>query len=303
MPQNTKNAVCKDDTGAAVNVTNIGTDGLGFTANATGGKIVTCTVYNQAPNPQVQLRVDKNWVINQTPYANNAQPFGSAALKLSVNGGAPQNAVFGTLYTYNVGDVITITEDVAGLPTFCSNVGSGTGAHTMTLTPNPNVVTVTNTVTCTTQLRLSKKVEGGTASSSLWNLVATGPGGSATGPSGKTPTTFANVTAGAKYVLAESGGDPRYAQEIVPGAVLEPGATGSWHCYNLNANGSRGSEVGGLNGYIQVGVGQHIDCEAVNRTATLILQKHVVNDNGGSATANAWDLTADPSTTPSGSCR
>lgn len=288
VPQGGKNAVCKNDLGQSVPVTNIGA--LGFTANATGGRIVTCTVYNEAPNPQVKLQVVKKWVINGTAYDNGAQPFGSALLKLD-----GQNAVFGSEYTYNVDEEVAITETVSGLPPFCTNSSTGTGTHTMTADPDPNVVTITNTVTCTTKLTLSKKVEGGEAVPSEWTLTATAPGDALPGPDGSAPTALTDVTPGARYVLAESGGDPRYAQEVDPNADPVPGATGSWHCYVLNADGTRGSEgAGGLNGWVEVQLGQHVDCEAINRTSTLVLLKHVVNDDGGDEDASAWDLTATP---------
>jgi len=287
LQQAAKNAVCKDDTGATVNVTNAGA--LGFTANATGGRIVTCIVYNEAPNPKVNLRVDKKWVINGTTYANGAQPFGAAQLTL---GGANRN--FGTEYTYDVGQQVAIAETVTGLPPFCTNESSGTGSHTMTSTPNPNVVTITNTVTCTTQLKLTKKVVGGSADPTTWTLTGTGPQGSLPGPNAKSPTSLVNITPGVIYTLAESGGDPRYTQEVVPGANPRPGSTGSWHCYLLNANGTRGTEYDGLNGGVTVQLGQHVECEAINRTASLVLLKSVVNDNGGDAEASDWDLKATP---------
>ncbi|WP_347978060.1 SpaA isopeptide-forming pilin-related protein [Microbacterium sp. ProA8] len=290
LEQAGKNAVCKNDLDQSVTVTDVGA--LGFTANATGGRIVTCTVYNQAPNPQVELKVIKKWVINGTAYDNDApgRPFGSAQLKLD-----GQNAVFGNEYTYNVGTDVAISETVSGLPPFCTNVSSGTGTHTVTASPSPNVVTVTNTVTCTTKLTLSKKVVGGDATPSSWTLTGTGPGGALTGPTGSAPTSLTNVTPGARYVLSETGGDPRYTQEVVPNAVPVPGSTGSWHCYILNADGTRGSEgAGGLNGWVEVQLGQHVDCEAINQTASLVLLKQVVNDNGGTQPASAWDLTATP---------
>ncbi|MEV8268006.1 vWA domain-containing protein [Microbacterium sp. NPDC076911] len=289
VQQNGKNAVCENNRGDAVSVTNDGA--LGFRANATGGQIVTCSVYNQAPNPQVTLQVVKKWVINGENYENDdsSRPFGSATLKLDGS-----NAVFGNEYTYNTGETVAITETVTGLPTFCTNVATGTGSHTMTADPDPNVVTITNTVTCTTKLQLSKNVLGNAPASS-WTLTGTGPESALSGPTGSAPTSLIDVTPGARYVLAESDGSPLYTQEVVDGANPVTGSTGSWHCYILNEDGTRGSEgAGGLNGWVEVQLGQHVDCEAINETAALVLRKHVVNDNGGELTASAWQLTADP---------
>ena len=50
----------------------------------------------------------------------------------------------------------------------------------------------------------------------------------------------------------------------------------------------------GINGGVNVPLGYRVACTFVNQTASLTLLKNVVNDNGGSATASAWDLTATP---------
>ena len=49
----------------------------------------------------------------------------------------------------------------------------------------------------------------------------------------------------------------------------------------------------GINGGVNVPLGYRVACTFVNQTASLTLLKNVVNDNGGSATASAWDLTGD----------
>ena len=50
----------------------------------------------------------------------------------------------------------------------------------------------------------------------------------------------------------------------------------------------------GINGGVNVPLGYRVACTFVNQTAGLTLLKNVVNDDGGTATASAWDLTATP---------
>lgn len=300
-----RNAVCKDETGAAQTVTNNGA--LGFTVNALQAKIVSCTVYNQAPNPQASIKVNKNWVINGTAYANGSQPFGTANLTLA---GAAKN--FGQEYTgYTQGNTVAIAETTTNLPPYCSAPVVSGDVGTKTLGAGLNTYQITNTVTCTTQLKLIKVVQGGNAAANLWTLNAlpmqndttpiTNPAVALQYTPGTTGVTGA-VTPGVVYELAESGGDPRYAQEDVRNpAQPRPRSTGSWHCFTTDANGNRTGEYDGLNGGVVVGLGQHVECEARNRTATLSILKNVVNQYGLTAAPSAFSLTATPTgTVPAG---
>ena len=53
----------------------------------------------------------------------------------------------------------------------------------------------------------------------------------------------------------------------------------------------------GLNGGVTVPFGRWVRCTAINETATLVLRKEVVNDNGGTAVPSDWNLTARPTGT------
>ena len=109
--------------------------------------------------------------------------------------------------------------------------------YTATLAAGTNSFTITNPVTCTTRLTLVKSVTAGPAAPTAWNLSATAPAGAAAGPTGTTGVS-ALVTPGARYTLAEAGGDPRYIQRAGANAVPIPGSTVSWQCVEIDANGN-----------------------------------------------------------------
>ena len=300
------NAVCtRPDTGASVPVTNSGA--LGFTVDANIAYGVTCTVYNRAPNPPVTVVVNKQWAITDTTsgvtttYANGTQPSDlQAALTLN---GSPQ--AFGTTRTGFVrGDPAVIAESVTnglrgcvlGTPTMVKVPGGANLGvpYTATLTEGENSFLITNPVTCTTRLTLVKTVTSGPAAPTAWDLSATAASGAAAGPAGTTGVTGL-VTPGARYTLAEAGGDPRYVQRAGSNAVPIPGSTVSWQCVEIDANGNViPGFADGLNGGVVVFIGLSVRCTAVNDTAQLVLRKAVVNDNGGTATPDQWSLTATP---------
>ena len=53
----------------------------------------------------------------------------------------------------------------------------------------------------------------------------------------------------------------------------------------------------GLNGGVTVPLGPWVRCNAVNQTATLVLRKVVVNNDGGTAVPSNWTLIARPTGT------
>jgi hypothetical protein len=119
-------------------------------------------------------------------------------------------------------------------------------------------------------LTLVKQVvndHGGTAPASAWTLRADGASEDlvgAGGASGQVPP--------GTYALSETGGPAGYTAS-------------AWVCVG-------GTQVGSN---ITVALGQSAVCTIVNndQAATLTLVKKVVNDNGGTAAATAWTLTAD----------
>ncbi|MES2971305.1 MAG: hypothetical protein V4702_03230 [Patescibacteria group bacterium] len=115
---------------------------------------------------------------------------------------------------------------------------------------------------------------GGTALENAWTLTATGPAGfSGAGPSVPNGTSF---DAGS-YDLSETG---------------PAGYTASdWVCVGGTQNDGD---------TVTVGLGQSATCTITNNdnVPTLILNKVVVNDNGGSATESQWTLNALAGPTP-----
>ena len=160
-----------------------------------------------------------------------------------------------------------------------------------------NTYTITNVVTCTSSLQLVKSVVGGNALPTEWTLTAIAPTGALAGPTGATGVT-GNVTPGVVYALAESGGNPNYVQDDQRAAPV-PGSTGSWRCVVVDANGAEIPGFSdGINGGVNVPLGQRVQCTATNRTSTLVLRKVVNNNFGGTAVPSAWTLTATPTGTP-----
>ena len=175
--------------------------------------------------------------------------------------------------------------------------------YTATLSAPANDVTVTNTVTCDTRLTLVKQVFNGPATvlPTAWTLSAIPPTGTTlTGQTGAPAITNAAVTPNTTYQLAESGGDPRYVQDDNrTNLQINPLSTGSMTCVQIDAHGDViPGYSDGINGGVSVPLGYSVRCTATNRTAPLILIKHVVNDNGGTASAATWTLTATPTTPP-----
>ncbi len=108
------------------------------------------------------------------------------------------------------------------------------------------------------------------------------------------------MTPNTTYQLAESGGDPRYVQDDNrTNLQTNPLSTGSMTCVQIDALGNViPGYSDGINGGVSVPLGYSVRCTAINRTAPLILIKHVINDNGGTAVAANWNLTATPTTPP-----
>ena len=104
-----------------------------------------------------------------------------------------------------------------------------------------------------------------------WTLTATGTGGSPSNLSGSTPVDSGASFKADTYTLAEGGGPSGYT-------------AGAWSCTGGTQNGST----------ITVGIGESATCTIVNNDIgpALHLRKTVTNDNGGTALATAWTLTA-----------
>lgn len=334
LPQAGANAVCTARSpdapdGAPVVVTDVDDpDDPGFSFTMAANSAVSCVLYNQAPTPPAALVVEKTWEINGETVAQGAQPSGiTADLWLTLPGQAdPVRGGWGVTRDQLVGDDVGLAEVVSfGSRDLCTldsatvtaingdpvgvafpsevrpagadpDVAPGVTFYPLTLSVPLTTVAVTNTVTCPTELSLTKTALGGNTPPTAWDLTATGPGGAAlAGPTGSAGVTDVAVTPGETYVIAESGGEPWYAQVDQRGADAVPGSTGSAFCRVLSADGSLlGDVINGLNGSVVPTLGQRTTCELVNFTARLALRKVVQNADGSPAPPDAWSLTATP---------
>jgi hypothetical protein len=298
-----KNAICRTPGGLEVEVTDARPPG--FTVEARKNLIITCLVYNQAvakPKPATVI-VNKTWDIDGTSYHYPDQPQDfQASLALDPVHPAGTTPDWGTEYSgYYENDQVTIGETGVRIPSGCTLETRGDGQET--LNPGRNIFTIDNVVSCTTQLTLVKEIDNPfpgvpVVPITSWTLTATAPDGTVAvqGTSGETGA----VEPGLRYVLAESD-VPGYQQTVVPGAVLAPGATGSWHCVQQVVTAGRVrsglEDYSGADGTITVPIGTTVVCTAVNlpRAATLTLVKHVA---AGDAAATDWTLTAAPVSGP-----
>ena len=311
------NATCTNlQTSTAVPVTNVGA--TGFTVAASSTDPISCTVYNRAPQPPAAITVNKTWVINGTTYADGTQPAEfQAQLRMTGPGAAgATDQGWGVPRTgFSVGNSTTLSEVVTTPdPALCTaqsqlvtvNGSSATPLPqtlpaTVTLSQPANTAVIRNTVTCQSRLTLVKQVIGGTVAATAWNLQGVGANGQTlSGASGAAAVTDVTVSPNVRYQLRETGGDPRYVQDDNRTDLqANPLATGSATCIRIDAQGN--PIVGfsdGINGGVDVPIGARVKCTLTNRTAQVVLLKHVVNDNGGTATASQWTLAATPSGAP-----
>ncbi len=169
----------------------------------------------------------------------------------------------------------------------CSLTGTGsqstnTGTRTATLNVQEGDIfscTYTNTLQ-SAHLTLVKTItndNGGSAATSAWTLAANGPT-NISGVTGNASVTNAEVNGGT-YTLSESGGPTGYT-----------GGT-----YSCVKNG--GSAV--ISNSITLAAGDNATCTVNNNdnAAHLIVIKHVINDNGGTAVASNFSTTISGVTT------
>ena len=195
---------------------------------------------------------------------------------------------------YPVGKSVTLDEKDIELPPGCELITSevtsvgdaplGTPEklpYSLAISGDPaeQKVEITNSVSCTQKLTLEKKVAFGSEPSTSWKLSAVGPENAKPGPNGisGSPEAVADVTPGAKYSLAESGGPETY----VP-------SNSGWKCE------ASSGQVTPSDGAVVLEYGQSANCTITNTTAKMTLLKHVV---GGDLTPDQFRLAISPSNT------
>ncbi len=223
------------------------------------GQSKTCTLTNSDQQAYI--------IVNKTVVNNNGGTASANNFNLTVDGHAVSDEV---AYAVNPG---THTAGETSLPGYAAGAWGGDCNLAASVT-----VALGETKTCTITnndipptLTLIKQVtndNGGLASPIDWTLTATGPtnisgaGGAASG---------AGFSAGT-YTLSESAGPDGYTPSL-------------WICNTTVAN---------VGDQITLGLGESAICTIINNDnpAHLIVIKHVINDNGGTAEADDFTLDA-----------
>src|SRR4029077_17315558 len=238
------------------------------------GQSATCTINNNDNAPALHLR---KTVVND----NGGTALATAwTLTATGTGNAPSNLSGSTPVdsgpSFNA-DTYTLAES-GGPSGYTPGAWSCDGG---TLDGNKVTVGLGQSATCTINnndnapsLHLRKSVvndNGGTAAATDWTLTATGTGNAPTNLSGSTPVDSGPSFNADTYTLAESGGPSGYT-------------AGAWSCDGGSLDGNK----------VTIGLGQSATCTIVNNdnAPSLHLRKTVVNDNGGTAAATDWTLTA-----------
>jgi hypothetical protein len=259
------------------------TDGVGQSAS--------CKIVNNDVAPQLTLVKE---VVNDNGGTANASAWTLAATGTSGSfsgTGLPATGSPASLGPNNVTAGVQYTLSESGGPSGYTAASTWvcTGAGTF-VSPDKITLAVGQTASCKIVnndnppgLTLVKEVvndNGGTANASAWTLAATGSSASFSGTGSPATGTTASlgpntVTAGVQYTLSESGGPSGYT------------AATNWVC-----TGTGGTFV--APDKITVALGGSVSCKIVNNDIAprLSLVKEVVNDNGGTANASAWTLTA-----------
>jgi hypothetical protein len=310
VQQDGANATCTSSTGRRVAVANVHADG--FTVETEPDEVLTCTVYDRAPEPPpdpptVSVIVNETWDINGVVAANGDQdPDFRADISLtppvtSPPGGFHPNwgQQFGG---YREGQTVTIDEDHVRIPEGCRRVTTGAIGQYV-LAEGVNAFDVMNTVRCKAHLTLIKEIRNPFPGAHLapltsWTLTARTAAGQPPVIVGTTGMTGV-ILSGVRYVLAESF-VPGYRQQVDPDTSLVQGASGSWRCVQVVDGGPDKEALAGGDGTVTAAPGQSIQCTATNipQPARLTLVKQVRNIHGGTARPSDWTLTATPEKPP-----
>ena len=240
-------------------------DSSGNVTVSSGGN-ATCTITNNDVAPT--LKVIKS--VNNTHGGGKGESDFSLHVKSSgtdVSGSPQAGSATGTTYTLSAGSYVVSEDSVAGYSGTFSGDCDSSGNVTLVVGDTKSCTITNNDVA--PKLYVIKHVvndNGGTATANQWNLaVSSNNGGTGTGNAAgaESPGTQYTLQAGKQYSVAESGGPSGYA------------ASSAGDCTIASAT-----------------LGQTYTCTITNDDIApkLNVIKHVINDNGGTATANQWNL-------------
>lgn len=253
-----------------------------ITINA--GTTVTCTFTNTLlPTLKVIKSVTNDNGGNATSSSFTIHVKSSG---VDVNGSPQAGSSTGTVYTLNPGTYSVSEDDPTSIGySFTGITGGCNSDGVVTLFAGQNkTCTLTNDdiAPSLTLLKTVNNDNGGTALVTDWTLTATGASGSPTNLSGVSPVTSGATFKADTYTLAENSGPSGYA-------------AGTYSCVK---NG--GDPV--INNTITLGLADSATCTINNDdiTAHLKLVKQVTKDDGGTAVATDWTLTASGPTSLSG---
>ena len=274
-----------------------------FTLTVAPDAIVTCTVTNkELPPAGATVQVDKEWLVNGTPYEHGDQPEGLDATPTVSTVATPE---WGTAHTgFIAGGTVQIGETAAvdplllpgctidaqqlveanGAPVSPAVDVSGTNTHTATLVAGANEFLIRNTITCVQTLSLEKSLDvpafaGTEAEPEDWTLTASATGHpTITGDGEATGSVPADVLYGLSEQLAASAPDDA-ALFTAQGWFCEQEGSGTLAPGSWSAAGS-----------VSVPLGQSVLCTVTNATASLTLLKYVEDDF---ASPSTWELQAE----------
>ena len=235
------------------------------------GDTKTCTITNNDVGPT--LTVIKH-VVNDNGASATASQW---SMHIKSGGSDVSGSPFagaespGTTRTLSVGSYVVSESDG---PSGYSQTGisgdcNASGAVTLALGESKTCTITNNDVAPTlTVIKHVVNDNGGSAVASSWSMHVQSGGSDVSGspfPGAESPGTTKTLSSGA-YVISESGGPSGYA------------ATIGGDCDS--------------SGNVVLGPGQSKTCTITNNDVapTLTVIKHVVNDNGGSATASQWSM-------------
>jgi hypothetical protein len=244
------------------------------TINLTGVETVTCTFTNTLQQAHLTLQktvvkdnggtaVDTDWTLSASGPTPISGVEGNAAVtNAAVNSGTYNLSESGGPNGYTASDWV------------CTG-GTQNDGDTVTLAPGDNatcVITNDDNAPSLTLLKTVTNDNGGTALNTAWTLTATGVAISPTNLSGTTPVASGAGFKADTYTLGETGGPAGY--------------TASTYSCVKNA----GAPVTGNS--ITLGLGDTATCTINNNdnAAHLVVIKHVINDNGGTAVASDFTL-------------
>jgi hypothetical protein len=253
-------------------------NGSTVSINLKEGENVTCTYTNHQLSGT--LTVIKH-VVNDNGGSATAANFNLHVKSgaSDVSGSPAAGSESGTSYTLNQGAYV-VSEDspIANYTQVSFSGDCDSSGNVAVVAGQTKTCTITNNDNAP-QLHLRKTItndNGGSAAATDWTLTATGTGGSPTNLNGSTPVDSNATFKADTYALGETG-----PSGYTPGA---------WNCGGATMPDAT---------HVTVPFGGNVTCTINNNDnpAHLIVVKHVINNNGGSAVAGDFSTTISGVTT------